>query len=300
MRHLDGQRALLTGASGGLGGAIAQALAGAGVDLALSGRDEAALAQVAAAVRARGRTAAIFPADLTRHNAAMQLAAAAAETAGPIDILVNCAGVEIASAYTRYSEAELDGIMRLDLLAPLWLIQALLPGMLARGSGHVVNICSLASRGPLPYGVPYAAAKWGLAGATHSLRLEYAGSGIGFSVVIPGFVTGAGIFARHQAAGIAAPAVFGTVTPELVGRAVVRAIRRNAPELVVSRHPIRPLLALAVLAPRFAEMLTGWVGVTKIARQVAALEGRRDEPQQSAQPRQTSGVGPQLRPERQS
>jgi 3-oxoacyl-[acyl-carrier protein] reductase len=98
MRHLDGQRALLTGASGGLGGAIAQALAGAGVDLALSGRDEAALAQVAAAVRARGRTAAIFPADLTRHNAAMQLAAAAAETAGPIDILVNCAGVEIASA----------------------------------------------------------------------------------------------------------------------------------------------------------------------------------------------------------
>jgi short-subunit dehydrogenase len=60
MRHLDGQRALLTGASGGLGGAIAQALAGAGVDLALSGRDEAALAQVAAAVRARGRTAAVF------------------------------------------------------------------------------------------------------------------------------------------------------------------------------------------------------------------------------------------------
>jgi short-subunit dehydrogenase len=295
MHSLDGRRALLTGASGGLGRHIAHSLGVAGADLVLSGRNGAALAEVAADVRALGRTVRVFPADLTRLDASARLVEAATETAGPIDILVNCAGVETASSYTRYSEAELDGIITLDLLAPLRLIRALLPGMLARGTGHVVNICSLASKGPLPYGVPYAAAKSGLAGATQSLRIEYQATGVGFSAVIPGFVSGAGIFARHQARGVAAPAVFGTTTPERVGRAVVRAIQRNAPEIIVSPRPVRPLLALAVLAPRLGNTATGWIGVIAAARQVAAVHGRWEDPQLSEDGRPAGTGGGQPR-----
>lgn len=97
--------------------------------------------------------------------------------------------------------------------------------------------------------MPYGAAKWGLAGATQSLRAEYAGTGVGFSVVIPGFVTGEGIFARHQANGVQAPAIFGTTTPQQVAQALVQAIRRDSPEILVTPRPLRPFLALAALAP---------------------------------------------------
>jgi short-subunit dehydrogenase len=220
-----------------------------------------------------------FAADLAAVGAAESLATTVEQTLGPLDILVNNAGVEVASSFTRYSPEELDRILVLDLLVPLPLIHRLLPGMLARKAGHVVNICSLASKGPLPYGVPYAAAKWGLAGATQSLRAEYAGTDVGFSAVIPGFVTKAGIFARHEAQGVVAPALFGTTTPEKVGLAVVSAIRRDAPEILVTPRPIRPFLALAALAPRMAQRLTTWAGVPAVARRVAHLNGRiQDQP----------------------
>jgi hypothetical protein len=113
--------------------------------------------------------------------------------------------------------------------------------------------------------VPYAAAKAGLAAATRSLRIEYAGTGVGFSVLIPDFVTGAGIFARHEAAGSTAPAIFGTVRPERVAEAVVRAVRWNRSESIITGRPIRPALALAGLVPGLMERLTSWVGITATA-----------------------------------
>lgn len=287
MRDLAGRRALVTGASGGLGRHIARELARAGVDLAISGRNRSDLDALAGELRALGHAVGPFPADLGRPLAAEQLAAAVEETLGPLDILVNNAGVEVASSFTRYSPDELDDILALDLLVPLRLTHTLLPGMLARAAGHVVNICSLAGKGPLPYGVPYAAAKSGLAGATASLRAEYADTGVGFSSVIPGFVTGAGIFARHEAEGVTAPAMFGTTTPERVGRAVVTAIRRDAPEIIVTPYPIRPFLALAAVAPRMAQRFAEWVGVTAVAGRVAHLHGRLEDGHTRADPVET-------------
>jgi len=255
VRELAGCRALVTGASGGLGHDIAVALAREGVDVAISGRNVSALDELARRLRGFGTAAEPVVADLADPVEAQGLIRRAEDAIGPIGILVNNAGIEIASSFTLYSEDEVQRILVVDLLAPLRLIREVLPGMLERGAGHVVNICSLASKGALPYGVPYAAAKEGLAGATQSLRAEYAGTGVGFSVVIPGFVTGEGIFARHEADGIRAPALFGTTTPEKVGRAVVMAIRRDAPEVLVTPRPLRrfrPFLALAALAPRTA------------------------------------------------
>ena len=107
--------------------------------------------------------------------------------------------------------------------------------------------------------------------------MEYAGSGVGFSALIPGFVTGAGIFARHQAAGSTAPTIFGTVSAERVAQAVVQAIEQNRSELIVTGRPIRLALAFASLAPGLMERLTGWVGVTASARQVVRRHDRLSE-----------------------
>jgi short-subunit dehydrogenase len=96
-------------------------------------------------------------------------------------------------------------------------------------------------------------------------------------VLIPGFVTGAGIFARHQAAGSSPPPILGTVSAERVAQAVVKAVKRNRSELIVTSRPIRPALALARLAPGLMERLTGWVGVTATARQVARRHDRLTE-----------------------
>jgi NAD(P)-dependent dehydrogenase (short-subunit alcohol dehydrogenase family) len=149
-----GWRGLVTGASGGLGRYIAKALAASGVDLVLTGRDLVALNAVADTVRAQGRTATVLVADLREPDAVTRLFSESNATAGPIDLLVNNAGVELASAYTRYSETELSQIISLDLLIPLQLIREVLPGLVARRRGHIVNVCSLASLGPLPYGGP--------------------------------------------------------------------------------------------------------------------------------------------------
>ncbi len=87
-----------------------------------------------------------------------------------------------------------------------------------------------------------------------------------------------GIFARHEAEGVAAPALFGTTTSEEVGRAVFTAIRCDTPEIIVTPRPIPPFLALAVLAPRTVQRLTSWAGVTAVARRVARLHERYGDP----------------------
>jgi 3-oxoacyl-[acyl-carrier protein] reductase len=134
MRSPAGWRGLVTGASGGLGRRIAEALAASGVDLVLTGRDLVGLNAVADTVRAQGRRATVLVADLSEPDAVNRLVSESNATAGPIDLLVNNAGVEVASAYTRYSEVELSQIISLDLVIPLQLIRHVLPGMVARAA----------------------------------------------------------------------------------------------------------------------------------------------------------------------
>lgn len=159
-------------------------------------------------------------------------------------------------------------------MVPLLLTHHLVPGMLSRGLGHVVNISSIGGKGAVPYSVPYAAAKWGLVGVTQSLRAEYADAPVGFSVVCPGFVTGEGMFARTAARGVKAPAGLGTTTPQAVAAAVVRAIEQDVPEIIVTPRPVRPMLAFAVVAPRMAERLAALLGTTRFARDAARAGGR--------------------------
>jgi short-subunit dehydrogenase len=274
MMELGGCNALVTGGSGGIGPHIARALARAGANVVVSGRREDALAAVAAelrelGVRADGVAADLY--DLTQVDSLIERSEAAL---GPLDLLVNNAGVENAAEFARYTREELTSMIDINLTAPLLLTHRVLPGMLERGRGHVVFMASMAGKLGLAYVAPYAATKAGLVAVTQSLRIQHQGTPVGFSVVCPGFVAGDGMYQRMVDQGFSSNRLAGSTTIEKVVDKVIDAIRRDRPELIESGSPVRPLLALAQLAPGMVERLAPRVGLTELFRRVAVSRGR--------------------------
>jgi short-subunit dehydrogenase len=274
VKTLQGGTALVTGASGGIGTHIARRLAREGMNVAVSGRREDALSEVVAEITALGVKAVSVPADLSDLSQVDPLIDGVEAALGPIDVLVNNAGVESVGAFTTYTREELSSMVDVNLTAPLLLTHRLTPGMLTRGRGHVVFISSVAGKIGPAFNEPYAATKAGLVGLTQSLRAEYLDDPIGFSVICPGFVAGDGMYARMVQDGHRSNRVMSETTTEKIADAVVRAIREDRPEIIESGAPIRPLLALAQLSPRLVEWLTPRVGVTDLFRHVAASRGR--------------------------
>jgi short-subunit dehydrogenase len=276
MKNLQGHVALVTGASGGLGTHIARRLAREGMNVAVSGRREDALAKVVAEIEALGVKSVAVPADLSDLTRVDALIEGVEAGLGPIDVLVNNAGVESIGAFTTYTREELTSMVDVNLTAPLLLTHRLTPGMLERQRGHVVFIASVAGKVGPAFNEPYAATKAGLVALTQSLRAEYLHAPVGFSVVCPGFIAGDGMYARMAANGHRSNRMMGETTTEKVADAVVRAIREDKAEVVESGAPIRPLLALAQLAPGLVERLAPRFGVTELFRGVAAERGRVD------------------------
>jgi short-subunit dehydrogenase len=274
VKYLQGRVALVTGASGGLGTHIARRLAREGMNVAVSGRREDALEKVAAELRGLGAKAAAVAADLSDMTQVDPLIEGVETALGPIDVLVNNAGVESIGAFTTYTREELTSMVDVNLTAPLLLTHRLTPGMLERGRGHVVFIASVAGKVGPAFNEPYAATKAGLIGLTQSLRAEYLESPIGFSVVCPGFIAGDGMYARMAKEGYSSNRMMGETTTEKIAEAVVRAIRDDRAEIVESGAPIRPMLALAQLAPGLVERVAPRFGVTDLFRRVAAARGR--------------------------
>ncbi len=173
MKDLSGRTALVTGASGGLGTHIAKRLAREGMNVAVSGRREDALAQVVGELEELGIKASTVPADLCDLGTIDSLVEGVEAALGAIDVLVNNAGVESVGAFTSYTREELSSMVNVNLTAPLLLTHRLAPGMLERGRGHVVFISSMAGKIGPAFSEPYAATKAGLIGLTQSLRAEY-------------------------------------------------------------------------------------------------------------------------------
>lgn len=262
MESLEGRSALVTGASRGLGRVIAGALADEGMALGLAARSADELEETAARVRERGAAAEVLPADLADREETARLAERAAETLGGVDLLVNNAGVTRPYPYHRRPADEVAGAVELNLLAPMLLARSLLPGMLERGRGHVVNMASLAGKAGPPFEAVYGATKAGLIGFTQSLRREYRGRGVSASAVCPGYVTGTGMYAEGlEASGAEAPATAGRATPGEVARAVVEAVRGDRPEVFVNSVPVRPLTVLAEASPRLGEWASRKLGL---------------------------------------
>jgi short-subunit dehydrogenase len=273
---VQGRTALVTGASGGIGRHIARALALAGADVLVAGRREAALGSVVEELRRLGVRSEALSAELSDLEQAEELVARAEQAAGALDILIHNAGIEIASSFPRYTRDELLSMINVNLAAPLLMTHRALPGMLERGRGHVVFVSSMAGKVGTAYQEPYSATKAGLIGLTQSLRAEYAGEPVGFSVVCPGFVSGDGMYQRMAEEGLRSNRIMGTTTVESIADKVVRAIRLDLPEVVDSGSPVRPLLALSQIAPRLAERIQARAGITDLFRRAAATRGRLD------------------------
>ena len=274
MKDLRACVALVTGASGGLGTHIARGLARSGADVIVTGRREDALAEVASELSGLGVQALAVAADVADPDQLDSLVEQGEAKLGGIDVLVNNAGVEIPSAFTNYTREELTEMVAVNLTAPLLLTQRLLPGMLARGRGHVVFISSVAGKLGTAYQVPYAATKAALVSLAQSLRFEYSSAPVGFSVICPGFITGDGMYQRMIEAGFRSSGRLPETDTTKVTERVLEAIRDDRPEVIELGMPLRPMLAVGQMAPRLLERAVRRGGVTELFRRVAALHGR--------------------------
>jgi 3-oxoacyl-[acyl-carrier protein] reductase len=185
MFRLDGKTALVTGASGGLGAAIARTLLAQGARVALSGTRRDALDALAAEL---GEGAHVCPADLRDPAAADALLAAAEAACGPVDILVNNAGLTRDTLALRMKDADWQAVLDVDLTAPFRLARAALRGMVRRRGGRIIGISSIVGHTGNPGQANYAAAKAGLAGMTKALAQEVGSRGITVNLVAPGFI----------------------------------------------------------------------------------------------------------------
>lgn len=263
--EIAARTALLTGATGGLGRAIARELAGAGAALVLSGRREQDLLALAESLP--GSDHRVLVADLAEDGEAERLAAAAAG----VDILVANAGLPGAGWLAEFSAAEVKRALRVNLEAPMLLARALFPAMLERGSGHLVFVSSLSGKSASPRTSVYNATKFGLRGFALGLRTDLAPRGIGVSLVSPGFVRDAGMFAE---AGEKKPPLMGTTTPAAVAEAVRTAITSDRVEVAVAPFFDRVAAHAGLVSPRVAVLAqSGGVG----QRAAAAIAAGHDE-----------------------
>lgn len=277
MKIVPAQTVLLTGASGGLGKYMARSFAHAGCNLSLVANPGAELELVRREVAPLGIRAICIVADLRVSAERQRVVDQTEQELGPIDILVNNAGVEFTEPYHDLAFAKIQDMISVNLEAPMFLSRIVLPGMLARRSGHIVNISSLAGKSGPACEEGYAATKAGLMAFTASLRASYRWQGISASVIVPGFVE-AGIYTRlKERSGCAAPPLLGTSRPEQVADAVMRAIERDLPEIIVNPLPVRPLIALCALAPRLGEWVIDKTGANKFFREVVEASRRREK-----------------------
>ncbi|MGD1051168.1 MAG: SDR family NAD(P)-dependent oxidoreductase [Solirubrobacteraceae bacterium] len=250
---LRGARVLLTGASGGIGQVTARRLSREGAQLVLTGRRTDILDTLAAELEARAVTA-----DLSRREEVDRLL----EAAGEIDVLIANAATPATGRLQSLDQDRIDRAIEVNLRAPAALARGLAAGMAARGSGHLVFIGSLSGKAANAGSSVYNATKFGLRGFALALRDELAPAGIGVSLVAPGFVSQAGMFAET---GVKLPRGLSTRTPEQVADAVVRAILEDRGEIEVAALTMRLGADIANLAPGLAARASRVIGGERLA-----------------------------------
>jgi short-subunit dehydrogenase len=258
---IDGSRVLVTGATGGLGQAIARALAARGATLVLTGRRTDVLEPLAEEV---GGVA--IASDLADPASIDTLL----DEAGDIDILVANAALPGSGPVLEYTVDEIDRALNVNLRAPMLLSRALGQRLVQRGAGHLVFISSLSGKAASPGAGVYCATKFGMRGFALSLREDLVGTGVGVSLVYPGFIRGAGMFAE---ANTKLPPGVGTKTPEDVAKAVIGAIEHDRAEVSVAPLGLRAGVALGGLMPAKVGAVQRRLGAQKIADQMA--EGQK-------------------------
>lgn len=258
--ELRGRTGILTGASRGIGVELARSLASKGVHLALAARGEEGLKRTAAELEQLGVRTITVPTDVTKTADLERLVARTNDELGPPDLLVNNAGIETIAPFADFDLDRIDAIVATNLTAAEKLTRLVVPGMIERRRGHVLNIASAAGKSGIPYYSVYGSTKHGLVGFSWSLRTELAGHGIGVSVLCPGFVSDAGMYA-DRSNNAKPPRSMATVTPQEVAAAAIRAVERNKAEIVVAKGMTRIADVFYALSPDFTMKVARRMGV---------------------------------------
>jgi short-subunit dehydrogenase len=258
--ELRGKTVLLSGATGGLGRATAAALAGRGARLVLSSRKADELNELAESLPGSGHVAVV--ADLAEAGAALELL----DAAGEIDVLVANAALPASGKLGSYTREQIHRALRVNLEVPILMTHELLEPWLARDSGHFVYISSLNGKIATARASLYSATKFGLRGFALALREDLRATSVSSSVVLPGTIREAGMFADT---GASLPRGSGTGTPQQVGDGVVSAIERDRAEVEVAPRIQRFVANFAARRPDIAGRISAWIGAEEIADSVA-------------------------------
>ncbi|MDF3291640.1 SDR family NAD(P)-dependent oxidoreductase [Streptomyces silvisoli] len=261
--RIAGSTVLLTGATGGLGQTIARELAARGAKLVLTGRRADALEPIAAEFGARTVTA-----DLADPDQVDDLAKACADT----DILIANAALPSSGDLLEYTPEQIDRALAVNLRTPVMLARALAPRMVDAGRGHIAIVGSISGKTATKSSSLYNATKFGLRGFTLGFRQDLHGTGVGVSLIQPGFVRDAGMFA---VTGATPPAGIRTVSPSQVATAVVRAVERDLCEVNVAPVELRLLSAFAGQFPAIAERFQRGSAAERTVSQIAAAQRDR-------------------------
>ncbi len=252
---------LLTGATGGIGQAIARALDAQSARVLLTARRADELERIAAELG--GRPVAL-PADLTYDASAL------ADRAGAVDVLVANAALPASGPVDDFTPEQIDRALDVNLRAPIQLTRALLPGMVERGQGQIVFVSSLSGKVASVGSALYSATKFGLRGFASGLREDLHGTGVGVTVVFPGFVSDAGMLADS---GVRLPRWVGTRTADQVAEAVVRGIERDRAEIDVAPLSLRAGALAGSVAPSTFARIQRRLGSGKLSERIA--EGQK-------------------------
>jgi short-subunit dehydrogenase len=257
--ELRGSTVLLTGATGGIGQAIARRLAARGARLILTGRRAEELDAHAAEVDGRSLVC-----DLASRQAVAELGEQAVQAG--VGVLVANAALPASGDFGELTQDQIDRMLEVNLRSPIALAHALVPSLGERGAGHLVFMSSLSGKTASPASSLYSATKFGLRGFALSLREDLRAHGVGVSTIFPGFIRGAGMFAKT---GLDLPRGVGTRTPDQVAVAVERAIDEDRAELDVAPVSLRVGAMFGGLAPGIASSVARRLGSHDIAGAMA-------------------------------
>jgi len=267
MKKLDNKIALLTGASSGIGAVIAKALSSEGVEIVGVARSETGLNNTKTDIEAAGGKFHSISFDVSDTSNLSQLKSEVKNLVGKIDILVNNAGIEEYNYFQNYTLEYIQKITSVNLIAPMEITRQYLPELIQNG-GHIVNICSLAAKKGESFNATYSSTKGGLALFTDALRQELHGTKVGVSALFPGLVKDVGMFSDSK---VKAPLILGTIPSKKVAKALLKAIKKNKPEVIVNSGPLRPLLAINALFPNFGNWFARVTGITAFCKNRADL-----------------------------
>lgn len=263
--RLSGSRVLLTGASGGLGQAIAHALAAAGSHVVLTGRRSDILEDLAAQIDGGAE---VIRADLADRTSLPDLV----DLAGQIDVVVANAALPASGPLLGFELDKIDHCLEVNLRAPIALARLFAPDMVERGQGHLSFISSLSGVSATPGSSIYSATKFGLRGFSHGLRQDLHGTGVSASVVLPGFVRDAGMFVDS---GASLPPGLRTSSPRQVADAVIKSIVKDKAELIVAPREVHAVALISSVAPALAASFIRCLGGRRLAANIA--NGQKDK-----------------------